>query len=64
MDLVIQNGSSYKDIAIKDRIPEYSVALNAQENWDVEVYDSRDQETKRLTFRYPPTPDDIYEALI
>ena len=60
---VINNFGAKRHLDIRDLIPEFKVEINQLDNWDVTVYYFPHDMEYHLTFRYPPTPTEILEAI-
>lgn len=59
---MIENSSSCLENDIKENLYEYTVMLSGQHGgWEVEVF--RLEDTQKIIFRHPPTPDDILKAI-
>jgi hypothetical protein len=63
MSEVIQNLGTEYDLEIRDRIPEFHIDINQNDNWDVVVWDSEREEELKLTFNNPPSPKEILDAV-
>jgi len=63
MSEVIQNRGTEYDLDIRDRIPEFHVDVDQNDNWRVVVWDSERDEERKFTFNNPPTPKEILDVV-